>query len=561
MPYRPYPSAPSREELRQLVEELPQDHLARLVEQVVEAVVLPPQRPPVRGNVPYDPRVPLKVLIYGYVTGTRSSRQLQRLCHENVAYLWLTRGQAPCYHTFTSVRTQEKERLEEIWVSLFALAEELGLKRLGHVVVDSSKFRAHASPEAVVTREQYAALRQELEQILATAEIVDAREDAEGYPGETRVGRRVERPQMRQIVRGVRRHLAQAKAIAERTVQAALHDEETPPSSSPAVEPSPTGRSGATTDGERTTAAPAAPGPAAGEPVAAEPVRLTRRMLARVQAALAALGQAMAEGWDYLCLTDPDARMMAEGRDKKIRMCHSYEAATDNGLLVVGQTSQASTDNDRLEPILAAAERHEPEGVKKATADSGFYAGDAVGRQIRRGVDTCIPDSNTAADLHRGEPIGTRRAKTQGSVAFVYEEAADLFRCPEGNELRRLQEREHGGQQVTVYRAKQPCVGCPRAGECLTQKNAKHRTVKVGAYEAELEAARQRFAEPSHQERYRHRGEQIETVFGVFRGTLGYTRFLLRGEEGVAREGQLFTLAYQLRKLHGAWAPRQRTEA
>ena len=229
MPYRPYPSAPSREELRQLVEELPEDHLARLVEQVVEAVVLPPERPPVKGNVPYDPRVPLKVLVYGYATGTRSSRQLERLCHENVAYLWLTRGQAPSYHTFTSVRTQEKERLEEIWVSLFALAEKLGLKRLGHVVVDSSKLRAHASPEAVVTREQYAALRQELEHILATAQIVDAREDAEGYPGETRVGRRIERPQMRQIVRGVRRHLAKAKAIAGRTVPALGHDEETPP--------------------------------------------------------------------------------------------------------------------------------------------------------------------------------------------------------------------------------------------------------------------------------------------------------------------------------------------
>ena len=97
MPYRPYPTPPAH--LRDLVGELPEDHLARLVEQVVEEFVVPAPKAPSKGNPEYDPRLCAKVLIYGYPTGTRSSRQLERLCQENLAYLYLCRGDAPsCGH-------------------------------------------------------------------------------------------------------------------------------------------------------------------------------------------------------------------------------------------------------------------------------------------------------------------------------------------------------------------------------------------------------------------------------------------------------------------------------
>ena len=76
----------------------------------------------------------------------------------------------------------------------------------------------------------------------------------------------------------------------------------------------------------------------------------------------------------------------------------------------------------------------------------------------------------------------------------------------------------------------------------------------MGRYQAVLEAARQRFDEPAHQERYRHRGEVVETVFGFLRGTLGYPRWLLRGIGRVKQEARLMAVGYQLRKLHGTWA-------
>src|SRR5229473_7021131 len=211
MPYRPSPPPLPLAAFRALIEELPADHLARLVEQVVEAVVVPPPRPPRKGNVPYDPRVSVKVLVYGYATGTRSSRQMERLCRENRAYLFLTRGQTPCYHTLCTARVEEKEPLEAVWVALFGVAERLGLKRVGHVVIDSTKLRADASPEAVLTRAEFAPLLAELERILSVAQAVDAREDAEGYPGETRLPETADPTQMRDLVRAVRRQLGRSR--------------------------------------------------------------------------------------------------------------------------------------------------------------------------------------------------------------------------------------------------------------------------------------------------------------------------------------------------------------
>jgi hypothetical protein len=282
-------------------------------------------------------------------------------------------------------------------------------------------------------------------------------------------------------------------------------------------------------------------------------------MRRRVEQALTALAAAEAEGRQQLCLTDPDARMLYGERRRKVQESHSWEVAIDNGLLVATETTQASTDNARLEPLLAAAAAQEPDGIAAVTADSGYYQGDVIGRLLGTGLDVCIPDANTAGDLHRGQPVGTTRAKSEGQVEFTYEPEQDQYRCPEGQVLRATQRRREAGQERTVYRAVEPCRPCPRAEECLRSATAQHRTLKVGDYQAALQAALARFAEPEFQARYWQRGAAVETVFGFLRGTLGYGGWLLRGQEGVRSEGRLFAAAYQLRKVHTAWATTRTT--
>jgi hypothetical protein len=543
--------------------DLPTDHLARLVEQVVEASLTPKRRPAGPGQPPFDPRLPIKVLVYGYATGQRSSRQLERLCDESLPYLFLTRGDTPSYRTLCSVRVEQSELIEQVWIDLFAVAADVGLKRLGHIVVDSTKLRANASPEAVLTADEYEPVRQELRQILAEAAAQDAQEAAEGRPGATRLEREVPAEQMREILRRVRQRRARAKHATAAT--AAARPAAAPPApgaEAPRPEPAPVpGAAEAAAPARMAAAASAAR--ARPEAEGRGQFRLGPRMRPRIEAAVTAIDAAQAEARKHLCLTDPDARMMPEGREKRVRECHSFEVAVDReaGLLVVGQTTQEGQDNARLEALVRAAQEQEPSGVQAVDGDSGYYAGDAVGRLLAAGIDLCVPDSHTACDLHRGQPIGTTRERARGQVEFVYDAGNDCYRCPEGNELRRRQQRRSHGQTVTDYRAVGDCRACPLAAVCLTQAKAKRRTLRVGEERPALAAALQRFAEPGHRERYRHRGEIVESVFGFVRGVLGYTRFLLRGEERVACEGRLIKVGYQLRKVHGAWARQRVGEA
>jgi hypothetical protein len=533
--------------------DLPLDHLARLIEHVVEETVVPPKRAPGPGQPPYDPRLCVKVLIYSYCIGVRSSRVMERHCKESLPYLFLTRGDHPSYHTLCTARTEQGEFVEAVWVGLFSVAEAVGIPRLGRIALDSTKMRADASPEAVVTREEYAAVRAELERIQAEVARVDAQEGAEGSAGRTELGKTVPHEHMRDILRRVRRQRQQARRQAE----AAEGGEDG------RGEGGRGGGPGAAGGGSRGAAAlpleiepapvlPTTVPDASPSSPPAEP--MSPKKLRQIAAALKALQEAEADGRKHLCLTDPEARMMYGERHRGTRECHSFEIATDQGLLVVARASQESHDSACLGSLVQAAREHEPDGVKAVDGDSGYYSGEGVAALIREGIDTCIPDSATAGDLHRGQPIGTTAAKSRGKVAFTYDPEADVYHCPEGNTLARTQHRRDRGQYVTVYRAEEPCVACPQRTDCLTQEQARHRTLKVADDHELLEAARQRFGEAEHQDRYHHRGEKVETVFGFLRGTLGFTRWVLRGAKKVEDEAKLFKTAYQFRKVHRAWA-------
>jgi transposase len=484
--------------------DLPPDHLARFVEMIVEECARPLEKSGGKGQPQYDPRLLLKVLVYGYATGVRSSRTMERLCHESLPYLFLTRGAAPSYRTLCSARLDYRSVLEEVWSSMFAAASRAGIRRLGRIVLDSTKIRANASGESVVRQSEYAAVLEELARILGEAAFADESEEEEGVAVQTTTGQVVELDQMRDILRRVRGGLRAAK-----------HGEDAP------------------------------------QPVA---TGVSIQMLGRIEQARGALEEAQSTGLKHVSVTDPDARMMGEGCQKQIKECHSLEVGVDNGLLVAGESTQDGCDNRRLEPLVAAAKEQEPDGLTAVDADSGYYSGETVGRLLEAGLDTCIPDSNTAGDLHSGHLAGTTRDRTRGNVPLTYDAEADCYLCPEGNALVRISHRRDYGQFVTVYRAKKDCRCCRLASECLTQPKAKHKTLKVADRSETLETARQRFSEPEHIARYRRRGPAVETVFAYMRAVLGYTRWLLRGKERVAAEATLFKVAYQTRKIHLRWA-------
>ena len=481
-----------------------ENHLARFVDRVVEESVQPPVHKHGRGQPKFDPRLCLKVLIYGYATGLRSSRQLEKLCQDNLPCKLLTRGDTPSYRTLNTVRKESQELLKECWTNLFVVADACGIKRVGRITLDSTKIAANVSSESVIKREDFPIIKTMLEEILKEASEQDTVEDTEGYAGTTLLDKPIGKDQMRDILRKAR------KAAKARTA-----------------------------------------GNAEAKP---KEVSLAPRMKERLEAAVSELATAIEGDRKHLSLTDPDAQMMGEGSAKRIRECHALEVAADNGLLVASQSSQSPTDNNRLMGLVAAAKEQEPEGVSAVTADSGYFGGDNVVQMEAQGISTCIPDSNTVRDIRKKQKVGTTLSAGKGSITMTYEAAENCYRCEQGRILKFKQQRRESGQVMNIYRAEVSCEDCSLKARCLRNNETKHRTLKVGIHRTEVTEALARFNDPAHQQRYHNRGKDVETVFSYMRQVLSYTRWLLRGKEKVAEEGNLMSLGYQFRKIHRKWA-------
>ncbi|WP_247647397.1 transposase, partial [Arthrobacter sp. E3] len=73
-----------------LDEWLPQDHLARFIGELVDEELdldrFYKAYAKAKGQPPYDPRLMLRIVLYGYCVGVRSSRELERACTDVVAF-------------------------------------------------------------------------------------------------------------------------------------------------------------------------------------------------------------------------------------------------------------------------------------------------------------------------------------------------------------------------------------------------------------------------------------------------------------------------------------------
>jgi len=97
------------------------------------------------GNSAYDPVSMLKLLVYGYSYGVRSSRKLERECHHNLSFIWLTGGLKPDHKTIAEFRRNNKTALKNVLKESARIGLKLGLIEGNTLFVDGSKIRANAS--------------------------------------------------------------------------------------------------------------------------------------------------------------------------------------------------------------------------------------------------------------------------------------------------------------------------------------------------------------------------------------------------------------------------------
>lgn len=142
------------------------------------------------GRKPYAPSDMLKLYLYGYLNGIRSSRKLERECGRNIELMWLLRKLNPDFKTIADFRKNNKEAIQRVFYRFSIICDELGLLGKEIVAIDGSKFRASNNSNAFFTKKRIADKRREYkeaaEKYVALLDICDKEENVSKTKGYSR---------------------------------------------------------------------------------------------------------------------------------------------------------------------------------------------------------------------------------------------------------------------------------------------------------------------------------------------------------------------------------------
>ena len=127
------------------------------------------------GNMAYHPKMMLKVLFYAYTSGIFSSRKIAKALGKNIAFIYLAAWQRPDFRTINNFRKNNLKQIEDLFVQIVHLCQQLKMVKLGHISIDGSKFKANAADRKTYDRQR---IEREMKRILDKADKQDQHEDA-----------------------------------------------------------------------------------------------------------------------------------------------------------------------------------------------------------------------------------------------------------------------------------------------------------------------------------------------------------------------------------------------
>jgi hypothetical protein len=438
--------------------------------------------------------------LYGLCRGMRSTRKLQEACWYRLDFLWLVEGRHIDHTTFAKFRTRFGRQLKDTFRQVCRVAMNLGLVRLGEVAFDGTRVKSNNSRYntriAKSLAEKLAALDTQFDQMLTE---LDATEAQRGEPDDSPT-------QLPGPLADLEERRAKIRAALEkgRALDEARRKEGVDPVKNPAQVP----------------------------------------------------------------MNDPDSRVMPN-KEGGYAPNYTPTLTTDGqcGIIIdcevigeVNEACQALPSVDRIEETFG----QRPE---RFLTDGGNNNGLVQHGMEERGIEFFAPAQssqpqagNPAQRADPTQPVPEPEwpalpRNPQGQLdrsCFVYSVAQDRYHCPQGQVLEFAEHKPevHQGQRVQrrIYRC-EACAGCPLAGQCLSPKSKRGRTITRDEFEETRERTAARMSTPRAQEIYNERPRIAETPFGILKSVFRLRQFLLCGLEKVRTEWRWAATSFNIMKL------------
>lgn len=336
---------------------LPENHLARFVGRVVAELDLSELlreygRKDGRGAIGYHPEMLVRVLLYGYAVGVRSSRKIEKATYEDVAFRYLSADQHPDHDSIAEFRRVHLEILSRLFYQVLQLCQKAGLVKLGQVALDGTKLAANASRHQSRNYkrlgEKEAALVREVQKLMEEAAKLDAEEDdryGKGQRGDEMPAALATAQQQLEKIQAAKRELEQE--AKERAEQAEREKAE---------------QHGKPKDG-------------------AQRMRWSR--------AKSGIPAEQSKG----NLTDPESGLMVDGATKAfVQGYNAQVVAAGVPQIIVAQTVISEpTDRQQLKPMMELLEQTLGMIPDLTTADAGYWNESSIVEQQAQGRELLIP--------------------------------------------------------------------------------------------------------------------------------------------------------------------------
>ncbi len=383
---------------------LPDDHLAKFIVEIVDQLDISEieKKYAPRGGTPYNPRMMLSLLFYGYATGIFSSRKLEKATHDRIDFRYITCNLHPDHDTINEFRRRFLDDLKPLFTQILLMARELGMLKVGNVAIDGTKIKANASKHKAVSYKHACKiekmLEQEIEELLRLAEEADhKRLEDEGVKLPEEISRRENRLEK----------IKQAKTVIEERARERYEQEKAEHEAKLAERKRKAEATGKKPRGKE-------PKPPKEEP----------------------------RDKDQYNFTDPESRIMKENASGAFEQAYNAQAAVDTeSMLVVGEcVTDHANDKQELTPTLDSIpeEAGKPEAV---IADSGYYSENNVKECEQREVDPYIAAGRTPHQVPLDERLRDLRGDEPPPLppgATVIEKMKHKLRTVKGRATYRL---------------------------------------------------------------------------------------------------------------------------
>jgi transposase len=136
------------------------------------------------GARSYDPKLLLKLFIYGYLNRLRSSRELEKATYRNLEVIWLLRRLTPDHWTINAFRRTHRTRFQGVFREFNVLCGKLELFSKELVAIDGTFLKGVNNPSRNFTKAKVEKLLKEIdertERYLATLETADQEAEGQG---------------------------------------------------------------------------------------------------------------------------------------------------------------------------------------------------------------------------------------------------------------------------------------------------------------------------------------------------------------------------------------------